>query len=245
MGGGGGSSRPNPILHPIKFIKSFFQGSSSGSSRVAETDSYNASTAELQETLRVSKALEEFRASVTEQSESYEQNLVSYCWEQMDEMMKFLHSINEKDYNGVKLKLNLKSMERENRELVDSIHGSVKKDVLAKVNIDNPECEKILLMNAGEEKRVAMKNFMDESIKKSLNNLSRHLKNTLSKQCDTIDESISARLSDITDSMNTKISQFAEFEKLANGDSAELEEKQLNVSREMAISGLWLDCTSE
>lgn len=248
MGGGGGyhpPKKPNPILEgPKKIwkkIKEFFFGSDESSSSIGSYNSYDSSTAELQETLRISKALEEFRVEVSKQSDKLEEELVSACWEQLDELMAFLRTINDKDYGSVKLKLNLSAMERDNRELVDGIHGSIRKDILAKVNVDNPECEQILRMSAGSEKRLAMKRFMDSAITVSINNLTKKLKKSIEKNCDDIEDKISERLSDINENLETKLKEFDRLSKLSEGETEKLEERQIAVASQMAIYSMWLN----
>ena len=249
MGGGGGSSGGGFFKKAKDWVKdkaekiwSWFRGSSSSSSSsISQEAAYDMNSAELQQTLRINKSLEEFRSTVSEGSDKIEHEIVEICWNQIDELMAFLKSINNKEYCGTRLKLNLSAMERENREIINGIYGSVRKDVLAKVNIDNPDCERILLMEAGAAKRNEMKNFMDEAVRASINNLTKKLKNSLNKSCDGIEDRIEVRLSDINDNVEAKMKAFNEFSSLAKGDRQKLEEKRIAVSKQMAEYSIWLN----
>lgn len=241
-GGGGYKPEKHPIRDFFKKVKEFFFGSSESSSNdIANTNSYDSGKAELEETLRVSKAFEEFRTLVSQKAEEFEKNAVSECWDQLDELMDFLRSINNKDYSGEKLRINLTAMERENREIVDSIHGSIKKDILAKVSLDNPECQQILTMDAGQKKKEAMNDYMNKAIRVSMDNLASRIKKSLNKNCDNIEDRISARLADISDTLEAKTKDFNDFSKLASGNKKDLEKKQLEVSGKMAEYSIWLN----
>lgn len=250
MGGGGssrgrskgGGEKKHPVRDFFRKVKEFFFGSSDKSSdAIGRTDSYDSEKAEIQETLRVSKAFEEFRTLVSQEAEEFEKKAITECWDQIDQLMDFLHKINNNDYNGEKLRLNLTAMERENREIVESIHGSIKKDILAKINLDNPVCHQILIMPAGSEKKKAMNDFMKQAVRESMDNLSSKIKKALNKNCDNIEDRISARLTDITDTLESKTVVFKDFAKLAIADKKELERKQLEVSEKMTEASLWLD----
>lgn len=246
MGSGGRIKTEEERKHPIrtlfKKIKEFILGAPRYSSNtIGSTSAYDPEKARIEETLRINNALEEFRTLVSEKADEFESNAIRECWDQIDELMDFLHEINDKDYNGEKLHINLSAMERDNREIVDEIHGSIKKDILSKVNLDNLECKQILAMEAGSQKKKAMNEFMIDSIRKSMKILASRIKKSLNKNCNNIEDRISARLADITNTLEVKTAEFDEFSKLANGDKNEHEKKQIQISAKIAEYSMWLN----
>ena len=244
--GSGGRYKTEEEKHPIRTffrkIKEFFFGVPDDSSNIISTTSaYDPEKARIEETLRINKALEDFRTLVSEKADEIEKKAISECWSQIDALMDFLHKINDKDYNGEKLRINLSAIECDNREIVDEIHGSIKKDILSKVNLDNLECKQILAMESGSQKKKAMNEFMVDSIRKAMSILATKIKKSLNKNCNNIEDRISARLADITNTLEVKTAEFDEFSTLANGDKKEHENKQIEISSKMAEYSIWLN----
>lgn len=231
--GGGGS------------LSSYDSASERSSGNISKINAYDAETASLQETLRINKALGEFRDMVSKLSEKNEKQVIKYCWEQLDEFMDLLRDINDKDYNGEKLRLNIRAMERGNREIVDGINGSIRKDILSKVNLDNAECKTILEMESGAKKKKAMREFQAEALNEAVDKLIERLKKSLYKNCDDIEDRISTRLSDLSAKCASTAASFKEFSEIVENDSNEHENKQLQISYQMAVNSLWLELLDE
>lgn len=116
----------HPILGKIPGIGKAFRNDSGSTGRtISETDSYNANTAELRETVKIQQALTEFRVKSEKRCDSLEEAVLKESRSYVDDMVDFLKSINEKRYAGKKLRLNIERLERSNRETEDIIRGGI------------------------------------------------------------------------------------------------------------------------
>lgn len=242
---GGGSSRRRKHGGGSSYSSYESAAADTSSSNISKINAYDAETASIQETLRINKALEEFRDMVSKLSEKNEKQIINYCWELLDEFMDLLRDINDKDYNGEKLRLNIRAMERENRKIVDEIHGSIKKDIMAKINLDNAKCKEILEMESGSKKKKAMREFQGKALDEAVDKLIERLKKSLYKNCDDIEDRISTRLFDISAKCEAAAASFKDFSEIVDNDANEHENKRLNISYQMAINSLWLELLDE
>lgn len=230
MGGGCGNCWNHPIKRAIEKVKDFFGGSSKKtSSNVAYSESFDSERATLQETIRLNKSLTEFRLDIETQSDKLENDIIKVSRTSLDYFIKMLKKQNKIEYAGRKLNLNINAIERDNRETEDMIHGFIKKRVLKDVSLDNSECLEVLSMEKGEEKKKAMKKFLDKVMSKAIIDLSEELKKVIRRQSENVEDKVQVRIDEIEHSLNDNMKNFDKIKSLKESDSAELEKEKLEL----------------
>lgn len=252
MGSGGGGSVFRPRKDPVRemaekivsktvnWVKDkVFGGSSSSAGRSASReDSYDPDKARLEETLRINNILTEFRTSVEAKSDKFEKEVLSTAREALDDLVAYLTNINEEEYGGRKLHLNLTKIQRENRKTEDLIHGYIKKQAQKRVSLDDSECLRILKMPAGQEKEIEMTKFADSVLNDAVMELSEMVKKSMKEQCDNLSDQIQDRIEGVTFLVNEKLSKAKEIEALKAKDELSLQNEQVKMGYFIAVADL-------
>lgn len=237
MGSGGGSS---PIRRwvedKVEKVKSFFFGSSKKTSKsVSNEDRYDPEKAKMEETLRINKILTEFRTDVEKQSDKLEKDILKQSRESLDHFTEELKRINDKDFGGKKLNINLDRLMRENRKTEDEIYGFIKKHVQRKVSLDNYECQEILKMKSGATKEKAMEDFSNKILREALTKLSKKIENSIKEQGENLSIQIEERIDFVQKNMEETLNKFKEIENLKLQDEIGLEEEKSKTAYKLVL----------
>jgi len=160
-------------------------------------DSYDSEKASLRETQRVNEALTKFRYDVEKESRELEAKALEVSRKSIDSFISTLEEHNYVQYGGRRLNLNLRSIERENREAEDRIHNFIQLKATKRVSLDDAECLKILKMDKGEAKTQAMRDFQISVFASAINDLTDELKKCAQKQCDNLIDTIQDRVDEL------------------------------------------------
>lgn len=241
MGGGGGCCIGNCCVMAccvgdgIKtFVKSIF-GGSSGSSSGGRTESYDADKATLEEVVKVQHALTEFSTDTQSRSAKLENDIVKESREYLDEFIDELHRCNKIRYGNRGLNINIKSIERENRNTEDKIHGFIVNHVSKRIALDDSECENILKMDAGKAKENALDAFYKKVLKEAISDLSDELRNSMETQTDNVEDKIQQRIDSIVEICETKAEEFERIREVKESDETEIEKEQIRLAHFIAM----------
>lgn len=244
-GGGGGSGRSSGggiggwFRDKVDKVKRFFgMGSKEAGSSASREDSYDPEKARMEETIRINNILTEFRINVESQSDKLEKNILDESRKSLDDLIKYLRSINNREYAGKRLNLNLERIQRENRKTEDLIHGYIKKKAQKRVSLDDAECLSILKMPAGKEKELKMTQFADSVIKEAILELSDLIKRSMDNQCVNLIGQIEDRLQNAMLLSKEKLHKSKEIEQLKKKDKISLQNEQVNIGCLIAIIDL-------
>ena len=201
MGGGCGKRRcwdGYDIFDKVKGVI-FGKESSGTSSYVAQQEAYDPEKARLVETVRINNALTEFVNRISVLSDKVEREALESSREYLDDLIDYLRKINQKEYAGQKLNINLERIQRYSRQVEDTIRSYIKRYVKKRVSTDDAECLEILKMNNDtkdeiNEKSKRMELFLNKVLKEAMSGLSKEIRRKLKEQSDFISEQIEERL---------------------------------------------------
>ena len=249
MGSGGGGRRCvanfccvrncGVFVKIIDGLKKIF-GKSRGSSSGGSTSSYDQNVADLELTVKIQNALTEFREDTRAKSESFEDDIIRECREDLDEFIKELKKYNRIRYGSSMLNIDIGQLERENRKTEDKIHGFIVKRVSKRISLDDTECLEILKLNPGAEKTRRLDEFYQKVLKEAIRALKVIIRDAMEKQTDIVEDYIQRRIDSI---LYTYDSKTAEFEKIANvkkSGQAEMEEEQIRLAHMVSLCELGL-----
>lgn len=166
----------NGVKSVAKKVWNTLTGSSESTAReVGDSDRYDRELATARETARINEALSDFKNSAGEQSVALEDRLSDACEEVFEGLLDHVEKLNAKDFCGSTLNIPTRKIRSDNRRILRGIRGSLKKEVLPKVSIDDSGCLEILKMQKGEDKRKRMLGFINQTLIASINKLKRDL----------------------------------------------------------------------
>ncbi|MCX8046296.1 MAG: hypothetical protein N3A70_05365 [Anoxybacillus gonensis] len=209
---------------------------SSLSKKIREEDEYDPESARLEETRRINEALREYTRSLEDHADRLEERCLATCQEYIRLIVKDIEAINNRDYKGKKLNINLNRLERQLRDIEKSVKGTIKKKLSKRVSINDSECLRILKMEKGSDKESAMKQFADRVFKDALLELSENVRDVVLAQCDYVIEQMEDRLETITSSLENMMEQVAHFEELKERDEARIEEEKCDIYLKLSMS---------
>lgn len=246
-GGGGGGGRSTTIRDKwektketvrttVEKAKDFLFGSSDRASRsTGREDSYDPEKAMLAETIRINDILTKFRVEIEGQCDQIEKDILKNCRTSLDLLIDDIKLINQKEYGGKKLGINLDRIIKENRQTEDLIHGYVKRKVQKRVSVDDKECLEILKMQSGIDKENRMKEFSRNVIKTATTELGDQIAENIRRQIDNICDNIQVRLDSVVGESEVMLYKFIEIERLKNIDEAGFNEEMTKIGYKVAV----------
>lgn len=222
------------VSNIIEKVKDFFSGSS-GSSSGSRTSSYDADKASLEETVRVQKALTEFKTDTEARSSALEKAIIKESRGYLDEFLDEIRKYNKIRYGGRCLNINLENIERENRKTEDKIHGFITKKVSKRISLDDDECKNILKMDAGTEKKKKLDQFYRKVLTEALSELTNILRKAMEQQTDIVEDRIQQRIDAVLETCEAKAADFKQIQKLKNKDENKIEQEQFRLSYMVAM----------
>ena len=222
MGSGGGIFRlmPRPFPdppNPLRLLQRLFSGSENGSS-AGKIESYNASKAQLEETLLVNKFFTDFHIKIENTADDLEVKAVKDARETIDSVVEYIKKINQKEFSGKALNINLERLLRENRKTEDIIYGSIKKYVQKRISLDDNECEKILEMSSGNKKENAMNEFCNKVLKEAIIDVCEKIEKSMYEQIENLSDQINERINFVEYNATETIKKYNKIKELKVND---------------------------
>ena len=198
------------------------------SRNVGREESYDPRAAKAEQTMRINRSLDDLRQKMRENSRKVEDASLEATRETIDNLMSELQKINDTNYVGRKLNLNIERLKRENKKAEEVVHGCFAKYVGKRISLDDSECCEILEMEAGSDKERRMANFVKKVTKESLEEIQKQIKNSLMEQMENISAQVNDRLQTISFSAEEKVREYEEISKNKDEDEGKLEKTLLS-----------------
>lgn len=239
MGGGGGCCIGNCCVANcglIQRIKDFFCSNSCcvGNS-VSKEERYDSEKADLQATVRIQNALNEFKNDSQTKSDRLENDIIKESRVYLDEFIEDMKKYNDIKYGNRTLNINISSIERDNRKTENQIHGYITKRVIKRISLDDTECCEILKMDAGSAKTQKLNDFYKKVLKDAVKELSNLIRDAMEKQTDSVEDKIQQRIDSIVDVCETKTVEFEKIQNLKNKDEEKVEQEQIRLSHYISL----------
>ena len=202
---------------------------------VSRESSYDSEKADLQATVRIQNALNEFKNDSQSRSEILENEVIKESRVCLDEFIEDLKKYNKIKYGKRSLNINISSIEHENRQTEDQIHGFITKRVIKRISLDDSECCNILKMEAGEEKTQKLNDFYMTVLKEAVSELSGLLRDTMEKQTNIVEDKIQQRIDSVVDMCESKTEEFKKIQKMKDVDESKIENEQIKLSHKVAL----------
>lgn len=220
----------NGVKSVAKKVWNTLTGSSEHTAReVGDSDRYDRELATARETARINEALSDFKNSAGEQAVTLEDRLSDTCEEVFEDLMDHVEKLNDKDFCGSTLNIPTRKIRSDNRRILRGIRGSLKKEIMPKVSIDNSNCLEILKMDKGENKRKKMLDFINQILITSINKLKRDLNHDVKDGIEYTKEQIEAGFDNLEGIFKSNLNSLKLLKESA-GDIEANERDQINVA---------------
>lgn len=185
------------------------------SRKVSEMDEYDKERANMHQTVKMNEILASFSIGLQGQADSIEKNCISEVQAYYRELIKTIDKTNS-DIGTRRLKSSLREMKR-------SIDGSIKNHLAKRVSLDDRECLKILEMDSGKDKEIAMSKFGKKVISEALDTLSKEIANIANIQNDEIKD----YLEDLLEKQNKEFEMMqSQFDQILKQSKEEVNDKE-------------------
>lgn len=189
--------------------------------KVASEKSYDKKEANIYTTERLNEILVSF-------SEGYLQNatlLEKECIRLVEEYYDKLIGVIESAPGGTYSAANLKALKNGKGRIPKTISGGIREPSAKRMSLDDTECLGILKVDAGVEKKKAMKDFTQKVTEEALNNLAKSVRESLNDQTEDIQD----YLNSISEEQAKTMQALKErFDKMVNDNELEQGDKEKN-----------------
>lgn len=197
--------------------------------RTGETESYDKESARLYETQRINEALSQFSLNLQQQADELEEDALEESRVYFEYLIDQLRDASEKN----NMKININKIKRELLKIEKSIKGSFKSYLAKRISLDDSECLKILKMDAGSQKELAMKKLGNKVLKEAREQLCDSIKACLIDQQEYIDDQIMDKIDEMILNLKDLSIRVNEFESLKHNN-----EEQIEMEKAKCISKL-------
>ena len=196
--GGGCCIGNNPVVDwfrdRIDDIKDFFSTDSSSSSYSASSVSSNSSTSRV---TKVANELAEIREDMNSRAEKIEEKVMKYVTRNYVSLIRDIEQINDRDFNGVKYRVNTEKIISLNDSLENEVKGTISQEVNAKLVQGNPEIDEILDEEDDDTRNMDLNNYCQRVLRDAKIPFSEAVKKTVKAQSEVVTDEIGKRLNEI------------------------------------------------
>lgn len=189
--------------------------------RVASEKSYDKKEANIYTTERLNEILVSFSEGYLQNATLLEKECIRLVEEYYDKLIGIIESAPGGNYSAS----NLKALKNGKGRIPKTISGGIRNPMAKRMSLDDIECRGILKMDAGEEKKKAMKDFTQKVTEEALNNLAKNVRNSLSNQTEDIQDYLNSIAEEQAKAMQTLKEQ---FDKMAGDNELEQDNKEKN-----------------
>lgn len=199
------------VVDTIDNVIDFFCGS------VGSESSYKKEEADIYTTERLNEILITFTNDYLPQADDIEKKIILSIEQYYDDLIAEVQKI-----NGRSKSISFRRLVSAKKNIRSMIKGSIRTPLEKRMSLSDKECLEILKMKQGQDKKKAMKQFVNKVLNEALDNLVCNIKQTLHDQTDEVKEQLDGILN----------SRQKEFSVLKKQYKALLDEKEQEEEKE-------------
>ena len=189
--------------------------------RVASEKPYDKNEANIYTTDRLNEILVSFSEGYFQQATGIEKTCIRLVEDYYDRLIGIIESAPSSAHSAA----NLRALKSGKSRIAKTITGGIKDPLAKRMSLDDAECLRILKMDAGSDKKMAMTRFTRKVIKEALDNLSKNVRISLNDQT----EDIRDYLSGISEEQERAMQALKEhFDKMVKDNELEQSDKEKN-----------------
>lgn len=202
-----------------KSISSIFDGWSSYSPKASGTESSSKSNADM---------LAEMKAEVQEDIKKMEKQSLAFVNQSIDALLKDLKRVNEEEFGGKSLNINMKEIERKNDALRKEVIGFVGSYMDSHLVLSDHGMAEILKESDDKIRKRQFDAYCKKLQEKAIEQLKRKVENTVHEQEKLIRDVIQNRLAEVDKNMQAATNAYEEIRQMKEKqEGEEIEKKQI------------------
>lgn len=150
--------------------------------KVSEEKSYDKRQANVATTDRLNEMLLSFSEGYLQQATSIEKASIRIVEAYYDRLIEVAEEPGEKTNNTA----NLRALKAGKSKISKSITGKIRAALSKRMSLDDSECLRILKLDSGNAKKIAMTHFTEKVMKEALNTISSEVRSSLMEQTEDI-----------------------------------------------------------
>jgi hypothetical protein len=229
---GGGCCVSN---HPIiDFIKDIFCSDSC-------CVGYSSGPSESEQHARkVAEELSEMKEKSEKSSTQTEQKIMDYINRSMDSFMIEIEKINQQDFFGEKLNINIKAIREKNEQLNKQVVGCISTVLNTRLVQTDKELSTILEERDEKKRKENFSAFVEKVKKQALSKLRIEIEKAVKAQSEMVSKEIKTRQKEVDARMEESIKELTEIMEVKEKSESELKKKQVDYMYQSALCDLLL-----
>jgi hypothetical protein len=229
---GGGCCVSN---HPIiDFIKDIFCSDSC-------CVGYSSGPSESEQHARkVAEELAEMKEKSEKSSTQTEQKIMDYINRSMDSFMIEIEKINQQDFFGEKLNINIKAIREKNEQLNKQVVGCISTVLNTRLVQTDKELSTILEERDEKKRKENFSAFVEKVKKQALSKLRIEIEKAVKAQSEMVSKEIKTRQKEVDARMEESIKELTEIMEVKEKSESELKKKQVDYMYQSALCDLLL-----
>lgn len=217
------------------FFRDIFGGSSGGCG-------YHPGPSETEaHAKKIADELAAMKESIRESSEKKEQEIIDYISKSMDDLIKLLEDVNEKQFGGKSLNINVNGICTSNEEIKKEVVGSIGNIMDERLVLTDKELSVILEERDDKKRNKNFDDFCKRIQKQALDGLGKKIEATVRKQEEMIRREIESRLKEVDRNMKAATKAYMDIVEVKEKDESKMSETQMKYMYQYELSEILLD----
>lgn len=190
---------------------------------------------------KIADELAAMKESIRESSEKKEHEIIDYISRSMDDLIKLLEDVNEKQFGGKSLNINVNGICTNNEDLKKEVVGSIGNIMDERLVLTDKELSVILEERDDKKRNKNFDAFCKRIQKQALDGLGKKIEATVRKQEEMIRREIESRLKEVDRNMKAATKAYMDIVEVKEKDESKMSETQMKYMYQYELSEILLD----
>lgn len=189
---------------------------------------------------KVAEELAEMKEKSEKTSREVEQKIMNDINRSMNSFIKEIEEINQQDFSGEKLNINIEAIRRKNNQLSNQVVGCVSKVMNTNLVQTNHELSTILEERDEKKRKENFSNFVERVQKQALQELHVKIENSVNEQFKMVSKEIKTRQKEIDVRMEESVRELNKIKTAKEKSETEVKKEQVNYMYQSTLCDLLL-----
>lgn len=189
----------------------------------------------------VADELAAMKTKTDEESQKIESSLMEYIGRSFNTFLREIRDLNQNDYGGKKLNINIDLITKKNDELKNQVVGFLGNVLNERLVLTDKELSIILEERDEKKRKKNFQAFTDRIQTEGKKGLSKKIEITVNQQSELVKKEINARLKEVNKSMTESVNAYTAILESKKKDGQELERMQVEYMYQSSLCDLLLN----
>lgn len=190
---------------------------------------------------KIADELADMKVKIRDSHEKLEKQVIEYINRTMMSMLNSIEAVNDREFGGKKLNINIQGIREKFEELEKEVVGSIGNTVEDRLVLTDPELAIVLEERDDKKRKSAFDAFCVRAQNEAMAKLSRKIEETVRRQSSMVRKEIEQRLAEVNVSMQAASAAYMEILESKKKEDGRIEEKQLKYMYQCELDEILLD----